>query len=160
MTSIGCRRNWTRSSLELVQKARLGLGYHSEAIVSKRCVTRSDSGLTWEADPRHAEVAVAELGLDSRRRVHRRAQAASSREHHLTTRNWSVTGKKPATTCQQDWHIWHQTDPTPHSLARNAAAQSGKQHVLTSHLWNVSDDTHSTRHVPCGSSRCRTKRAS
>ena len=32
-----------------------------------RCVTYSDSGLTWEADPRHAELAVAELGLQAAR---------------------------------------------------------------------------------------------
>ena len=47
--------------LELVQKARLGPGYDSEATLLNRCVTYSDSGLTWEADPRHAELAVAEL---------------------------------------------------------------------------------------------------
>ena len=28
-------------------------------------MTYSDSGLTWEADPRHAELAVAELGLQA-----------------------------------------------------------------------------------------------
>ena len=53
--------------LELVQKARLGPGYDSEATVLNRCVTKSDSGLTWEADPRHAELAVAELGLQAAR---------------------------------------------------------------------------------------------
>ena len=46
---------------ELVQKARLGPGYDSEATVLNRCVVYNDSGLTWEADPRHAELAVAEL---------------------------------------------------------------------------------------------------
>ena len=45
--------------LELVQKARLGPGYDSEATVLNRCVTYSDSGLTREGDPRHAELAVA-----------------------------------------------------------------------------------------------------
>ena len=53
--------------LELVQKARLGPGYDSEAIVLNRCVTYSDSGLTWEADPRNAELAVAELGFQAAR---------------------------------------------------------------------------------------------
>ena len=53
--------------LELVQKARLGLGYDSEATVLKRCVIYNDSGLTWEADPGDAELAVAELGLQSAR---------------------------------------------------------------------------------------------
>ena len=48
--------------LELVQRAGLGPAYDSEATVLQRCVTYSDSGLTWEADPRHAELAVAELG--------------------------------------------------------------------------------------------------
>ena len=51
--------------LELVQKARLGPGYDSEATVLNRCATYSDSGLTWEADPRHAELTVAELGLQA-----------------------------------------------------------------------------------------------
>ena len=49
--------------LELAQKARLGPGYDNEARVLNRCVTYGDSGLTWEADPRHAELAVAEMGL-------------------------------------------------------------------------------------------------
>ena len=49
--------------LELVPKARLGPDYDSETTVLNRCVTYSDSRLTWEADPRHAELAVAELGL-------------------------------------------------------------------------------------------------
>ena len=53
--------------LELVQKARLGPGYDSAATVLNRCVTYSDTGLTWEADPRHAELAAAELGLQSAR---------------------------------------------------------------------------------------------
>ena len=53
--------------LELVQKARLGPGYDNEATVLNRCVTYSDSGLTWEADPRHAELAVAEIGPQSAR---------------------------------------------------------------------------------------------
>ena len=50
-------------SLEFVQKARLGPGYDTEATVLNRCVVFNDSGLTWEADPRDAELAVAELGL-------------------------------------------------------------------------------------------------
>ena len=49
--------------LELVQKARLGPDHDSEATGLNRCVTNSDSGLTWEADPRHEDLAVAELGL-------------------------------------------------------------------------------------------------
>ena len=51
--------------LELVKKASLGLGYDSEATVRNRCVVYNDSGLTWEADPRHAELTVTELGLQS-----------------------------------------------------------------------------------------------
>ena len=53
--------------LELLQKARVGPGYDSEATVLNRYVTYSDSGLTWEADPRHAELAVAELGPQAAR---------------------------------------------------------------------------------------------
>ena len=50
-----------------VQKAGLGPGYDSEATVLNRCVAYNDSGLTWEADPRHAELAAAELGLQGAR---------------------------------------------------------------------------------------------
>ena len=50
-----------------MQKASWGLGHDSEATVLNRCVICSDSGLTWEADPRHAELAVAELGLQAAR---------------------------------------------------------------------------------------------
>ena len=55
--------------LELVQKARLGPGYDREttALNLNRCVTHSDFGLTWEADPRLAELAIAELGLQAAR---------------------------------------------------------------------------------------------
>ena len=53
--------------LELVQKARWVPGYDSEATVLNRFVTYSDSGLTWEADPRHADLAVAEFGLKAAR---------------------------------------------------------------------------------------------
>ena len=106
--------------LELVHKARLGPGYDNDATVLNR-VVYNDSGLTWEADPRHAELAVAELGL----------QAAPSRVHHLTT---NLTGRKPTTACQQDWHIWQQADLTSHSPARNAAVRLERQPVLTSHV--------------------------
>ena len=37
--------------LELVQMARMGPGHDREATVLNRCVSHSDSGLTWEADP-------------------------------------------------------------------------------------------------------------
>ena len=130
MISIGCLRK-LNEKLELVQKATLGLVHGSEATVLNRCVAYNDSGLTWEAYPRHAELAVAELGLQSARP---RAQAVPSRVHHLTTRNWSLTGRKPTKVCQRDWHIWHQADPTSHSLAKNAAAQSGNQNMRTSHV--------------------------
>ena len=53
--------------LELVQRARLGLVNDSEATVRNRCVAYNGSGLTWEADPRHAELAVAELRLQATR---------------------------------------------------------------------------------------------
>ena len=45
--------------LELVQKARLSLGHDSEATVLNRCVVYNETELTWEADPRHEELAVA-----------------------------------------------------------------------------------------------------
>ena len=37
----------------------------NEAIVLNRCVMYSDTGLTWEADIRCAELAVAEIGLQA-----------------------------------------------------------------------------------------------
>ena len=54
-------------NLELVQKARLGPGYDSEATVLNRSVMYSDAGLTREADLRHAELAVARLRLQAAR---------------------------------------------------------------------------------------------
>ena len=51
MTSMGLSQKLDEK-LELVQKARLGPGYERGASVLSRCVTYSDSGLTWEADPR------------------------------------------------------------------------------------------------------------
>ena len=66
--------------LELAQKARLGHGYVSEATVLNRCVTYNDSGLTWEADPRHTELAEAELGLQLAR-LHMRPSGAKPNTH-------------------------------------------------------------------------------
>ena len=54
-------------NLELKQRTRLGSGYDSEETVLHRCVMYSDTGLTWETDPRHAELAVAELGFQAAR---------------------------------------------------------------------------------------------
>ena len=71
VTGCGDDLDWLSQKLnekpELVQKARLGSVYGSEATVLNRCVVCSDCGLTWEADPRHAELAVAELELQSAR---------------------------------------------------------------------------------------------
>ena len=53
--------------LELVQKARFNPRYDSDATMLNRCATYNDSGLTWESDPRHAELAVAELGFEAAR---------------------------------------------------------------------------------------------
>ena len=53
--------------LELVQKARLGPGHDNKATVLNRCVIFGNAGLTWEADPWHAELAVAEFGLQAAR---------------------------------------------------------------------------------------------
>ena len=64
MTSNGLSQK-PSEKLELVQKARLGPGHDSEATVLNRCVPYSDSGLSWEADPRHAGLAVAELELQA-----------------------------------------------------------------------------------------------
>ena len=55
------------------RKARLGPGYDSEATVLNRCVMHS-AGLTREADPRHAEQAVTELGLQAAREPSRQAE--------------------------------------------------------------------------------------
>ena len=116
--------------LELAHKARLGPGCDSERTVLNRCVTYSDSGLTWETDPRHAELAVAELGLQAARPQTSPSGAMPSAP--LDHEELEPNGKKPLTVCQQDWHIWHRTDLTLHSLARSTVMQSRKQHVLTS----------------------------
>ena len=47
-----------------MQKIRWRSGNDREATVLHRCVTHSDSGLTWEADPRHAALAAASAPLD------------------------------------------------------------------------------------------------
>ena len=62
--------------LELVQRAILGPGYDSEAAVLNRCVTYSESGMTWGPATREWQC------LDSSRRAHRRAQVTPSRTHH------------------------------------------------------------------------------
>ena len=97
---IGCLSNRMRSS-RWCRKPRLRLGYDNEASSAEPLcdvqrprtdvgeLTRDTQSWQWQS-----------LGL----------QAAPSRVHHLTTRNWSLTGSKPTTACQQDSHIWQQND--------------------------------------------------
>ena len=52
----------------LVRKARLVPRHDSEATVLNRCVMMyNDAVLTWEADPQHAELAVAQFGIQAPR---------------------------------------------------------------------------------------------
>ena len=44
----------------------------------------------------------------------------------LTTRNWSLTGGKPTTVCQRDWHTWRQTDPTSQFACKDCSRAVGK----------------------------------
>ena len=111
--------------LELVQKARLG-----EATVLNRCVGHSESGLTREADPRHAELAVAELGLQATRPQTSPGGAKPSAPQDQE--ELESDGQQAFHSVSARLHIWHRTDLTLHSLARSAVVQSGKQHVLTS----------------------------
>ena len=121
----------------------------SEATVLNRCVTYSDSGVTWEADPRHAELAVAELGL----------QAA--------TPQTSPGGAKPSAPLdheelesggQQAYHsvsarLAHPASDRPDiALARKECSRAvGKA---------TRADLTRLKRMPCGSSRCNKKRAS
>ena len=91
-----------------------------------RCVMSSNTRLTWEADTRHAELAVAELGLEAARPQTR--PGCAKPKALLNNDNWSQTGRRRITGCQQDWLTSRQTGPISRSLAKNAAAQSGKQH--------------------------------
>ena len=145
--------------LELVQRARLGPGYDSEATVLNRCVTFSDSGLTWEADPRHAELAVAELGLQAARLQTSPGGAKPSAP--LDHEEVELDGQKPVTACQQDWHIWHRTDLTLHSHASSAVVQSVKAtRADLTRLKRIGRYLLCTPRAVCGSSRCNKKRAS
>ena len=117
-----------------MQKVRLGLGYNSEATVLNRCVTYCDSGLTREADPRRADLAVAEFGL----------QAARPQT--------SPGGAKPSAPLDQE-ELGSDGQQAYHSVSARLAylasdrpdiafnckevVQSGKQHVLTCHVRNV-----------------------
>ena len=98
--------------LELVRKARLCLGNDSEATVLNRCVLYNDSGLTWEADPRHAEPAVAELGLQAARPQTSPGGAKPSAP--LDHEELEPHGQKSLSQRVSR----HRTDPTLHSLAR------------------------------------------
>ena len=90
-----------------------------------RCVTYSDSGLTWEGDPRHAELAEAGLGLQSARQ--QTSSGGPKPNAPCDHEELELDGqRKPTTACQRHWHIWHQTDPASQRPARNAAAQLGK----------------------------------
>ena len=113
--------------LVIVQRTRLGPAYFSEATVFNRCVSYSDSGWTWEADARRAELAVAGLGLQSARP--RTGPGGAKLNAPLDHEELEPDRQKAYQRCQQDWRTWHLTDPTLHSIAKNAAAQSGKRRV-------------------------------
>ena len=90
-----------------------------------RCVTNSDSVLTCEGDPRHAELAEAELGLQSARQ--QTSSGGAKPNAPCDHEELELVGqRKPTTACQRHWHIWHQTDPTSQRIVRNATAQLGK----------------------------------
>ena len=95
-------------NLELAQKTRLGRGHESEATVLSRCVTCSDSGLAWEADPRHADLPVAELGLQAARPQTSPSGAKPSAP--LNHEELEPDGQKAYHSVSASRHIWHQTD--------------------------------------------------
>ena len=112
--------------LELVQKARLGPGYDSEATVLNRCVTYSDSGVRREADPRHAELAAAELGLQAARPQSNPGGAKPSAP---------LDHEEPGPDGQKAYHgVSARLAYLASDRPENAVAQSGKQHVLTAHV--------------------------
>ena len=84
--------------------------------------------------PRHAELAVAELGLQAARP---QTRPGCAKPKALLTNNWSPMCRRRVTGCQQDWHASCHTDLVSRSLAKNTAAQSGKQHKQTSHLKRI-----------------------
>ena len=55
-----------------------------------RCVIHNDSGLTWEAGPRHAELAVAELGLQEAR-----PQTSAGGANSSTPLDHEISGSRP-----------------------------------------------------------------
>ena len=135
-TVVGCGDDldWLSQELnerfELAQKARWGPGYDTGSTMLHRSVMYNDSGLTREADPRHVELAVAELKA-ARPQTSQGGAKPSTPLDHMELES---DGQKLTTACQQDWHIWQETDLTSHSPPRNAAVQLGKQSVLTSHV--------------------------
>ena len=122
--------------LELVQMARMGPGHDREATVLNRCVSYSDSGMTWEADPRHAELAVAELGLQAARP--QTSPGCAKPNAPLDDEELELDGQKAFHSVSARLS-WQQIDLTWHSRARGAVGQSGKQRVQISH--SESDDT-------------------
>ena len=75
---------------ELVQKARLGPGYDSEATVLNRCTATLDSRGKLTRGTRDCQW----LSLDYRQRDHRRARAAHSQVHHWTTKKLEPDGQQ------------------------------------------------------------------
>ena len=62
-----CDRVEVRSRLICSGCQAEGPGHVTEALVLNRCVKHDEEGLTWEAGPGNAELAVAELGLQATR---------------------------------------------------------------------------------------------
>ena len=92
MTSIGCVRNWIRRSswCRMPDWVRVTT-VRQPCWTAVCCITILD----WCGKPTHDTQSCQWQNSDSRRRVRRRSQAAPSRVHHLTTKNWNLTGRKP-----------------------------------------------------------------
>ena len=119
----------------VVQKARLG--YDNEATVLKRCVY-GNSGLTWEADPRHAELAVAEFGLQAARPQTSPGGAKPNAPLDIG----ELDGQRAGTIFDGQKAVGKATRADFTRLKRIGG-------YLLKHL-----------HVPCGNSRCNVKRTS
>ena len=130
MTSIGCLRNWMRSSSWCRKEWVL---FTTVRQPCRTAVWRAAT-LGWRGKLTHDTQNWQWQSWDSWRRVLRRSQAAPSRVHHLTTRIWSLTGGKP-TTCASA-RLSYLASPTRHRarLQRMQPCSWERQPVLTSRV--------------------------
>ena len=118
--------------LELVQKARLGRGHDRSTTGLHRCVTYSESGLTWDTQSWQWQQTSPGGAKPNAPLDHEELEPGAQKAYHSVSARLAYLAADRLTL---------------YSRARSAVGQSGKQRVQNTHVGSESDGTCCTRQV-------------